>query len=215
VAGVVGVLGGSGGVGASTFAAALATSAGHAMLVDCDPVGGGIDVLLGIEAVPGARWSGLQVDGGRLEPNLLDEGLPRWRDVRVLAADVAPPAQAVGQVVSAAAELGVVVIDLPREPGPLRTAALDCCRLCVVLACARVSGLAAARATMPTGVTVGIVLRRAPRPGAVPSIDAVRMLGAPLLGALPPMDGSDAGADVPRTMLRVAAGVLDGVRADD
>ena len=215
MAGVVGVLGGSGGVGASTFAAALATSAGRSVLVDTDPVGGGIDVLLGIEAVPGARWSGLQVDGGRLDPHLLDEGLPRWRDVRVLAADVAPAAQAVRQVVSAAAELGVVVVDLPREPGPLRSAALECCRLCVVLACTRIPGLAAARATMPAGVTVGVVLRRGPRRDAVPSIDAVRMLGAPLLGALPPLDGSDAGADVPRAMLRVAAGVLDGVRADD
>src|SRR5579875_2141374 len=90
VAGVVAVLGGSGGVGASTFAAALATAAGRAVLVDCDPLGGGIDVLLGVEAVPGARWSGLRVNGGRLDPHALDEGLPRWRDVRVLAAD-APP----------------------------------------------------------------------------------------------------------------------------
>jgi hypothetical protein len=214
VAGVVGVLGGSGGVGASTFAAALATSAGHAVLIDCDPVGGGIDVLLGIEAAPGARWSGLYVDGGRLDPQLLDEGLPRWRDVPVLAADVAPAADAVAQVVTAAAGLGVVVLDLPREPGPLRSAALDRCRLCVVLASSRVAALAAARATMPTGTAVGVVLRRGPRPEAIPSIDAVRMLGAPLLGALPALDGSDAGPEIPRAVLRVAAGVLDGLRVE-
>ena len=30
--------------------------------------GGGIDVVLGIESVPGARWSGLRVDGGHLDP---------------------------------------------------------------------------------------------------------------------------------------------------
>jgi secretion/DNA translocation related CpaE-like protein len=214
VAGVVGVLGGSGGVGASTFAAALATSAGRAVLIDCDPVGGGIDVLLGIEAVPGARWSGLRVDGGRLDPQLLDDGLPRWRDVRVLAADVAPPANGLAEVVTAAAELGVVVVDLPREPGPLRAAALECCRLCVLLASARVSALAAARATMPAGAAVGVVLRRGPRADAIPTVDAVRMLGAPLLGALPALDGSDVGAEIPRTLLRVAAGVLDGLRVD-
>jgi secretion/DNA translocation related CpaE-like protein len=214
VASVVGVLGGSGGVGASTFAAALATSAGRAVLIDCDPVGGGIDVLLGIEAAPGARWSGLQVDGGRLDPQLLEDGLPRWRDVLVVAADIAPPAGAVAQVVTAAAELGVVVVDLPREPGPVRDAALACCRLCVLVASSRVAALAAARATMPTGITVGVVLRRGAPPDAVPSVDAARMLGAPLLGSLPALDGSDVGAEIPRALLRVAAGVLDGLRVE-
>ena len=117
-------------------------------------------------------------------------------------------------MIAAAADLGVVVLDLPREPGPLRTAALDCCLLCVVLASSRVAALAAARATMPAGVTVGVVLRRGPRPDAVPSVDAVRMLGAPLLGALPALDGSDLGAEIPRAMQRVAAGVLDGVHTE-
>jgi len=68
---VLGVVGGSGGVGASTFAAVLAAVTGRAMLVDLDVVGGGIDVLLGIEDVAGARWSGLRVGGGRLDPALL------------------------------------------------------------------------------------------------------------------------------------------------
>ena len=63
---VLAVVGGSGGVGASTFAAALATAAAPATLIDLDPVSGGIDVLLGIEDVPGARWSGLRLEGGRL-----------------------------------------------------------------------------------------------------------------------------------------------------
>lgn len=214
VASVVGVLGGSGGVGASTLAAALATSAGRSVLIDCDPVGGGVDVLLGIEAEPGARWSGLQVDGGRLDPELLEEGLPRWGDVGVLAADAAPPPAAIEQVVTAAAELGTVVLDLPREPGPLRSAALACCRLCVVLASSRVAGLAAARATLPVGVALGVVLRRGPSGDSVPSVDAARMLGVPLLGGLPALDGSDVGARVPRTMLRVAAGILDGLDAE-
>jgi NAD(P)-dependent dehydrogenase (short-subunit alcohol dehydrogenase family) len=214
VAGVVGVLGGSGGVGASTLAAALATSAGRSVLVDCDPVGGGIDVLLGIEAEPGARWSGLQVGGGQLDPQLLDEGLPRWGEVGVIAADVAPPADAIEQVVAAAAALGPVVLDLPREPGPLRSVTVSCCRLCVLLATSRVATLAAARATMPEETALGVVLRRGPGADTVPAVDAARMLGVPLLGGLPPMDGSDLGARIPRVMLRVAAGILDGLDAE-
>ena len=68
---VIGVVGGCGGAGASTFACVLAATAATgwpAVLVDLDPVAGGIDVLLGIEAVPGARWSGLRLGGGRLDP---------------------------------------------------------------------------------------------------------------------------------------------------
>ncbi|MFT4295198.1 MAG: P-loop NTPase [Micropruina sp.] len=54
------VLGGSGGVGASTVAAALAWRASErgrsVALVDLDRAGGGIDLLLGGEREPGWRW---------------------------------------------------------------------------------------------------------------------------------------------------------------
>src|SRR5690349_916184 len=62
---VLGVVGGSGGVGASSFAAVLAATAGRSLLVDLDVAGGGLDVVLGIEAEAGARWSGLHLAGGR------------------------------------------------------------------------------------------------------------------------------------------------------
>ncbi len=198
---VVGVIGGSGGAGASSFAAALATAAGRSVLVDCDPAGGGIDVLLGVEATAGTRWSGLRVDGGHLDPELLDEGLPRWGSVSVLAADAAPLPAAVGQVVRAAASLGVVVIDVPRAGGALRDAAVAACSLCVLLAVADVHRLAAARAVRPPDGPVGVVVRRA---GVAPA-EAARMLGAPLLGVLPRLAPA-------RAVARVAAGVLDGLR---
>ena len=46
---VIAVIGGRGGAGASVFATALAHSATEALLVDLDPWGGGIDLLLGAE----------------------------------------------------------------------------------------------------------------------------------------------------------------------
>src|SRR3954468_4077584 len=85
---VIGVVGGSGGVGASSFAAVLAVVAGDSVLVDLDVAGGGVDVLLGIERMAGARWSGLQLAGGRLAPTALISGLPHWGRCAVLAADV-------------------------------------------------------------------------------------------------------------------------------
>ena len=56
----VAVVGGCGGAGASVLAAALAVTAvrhgGRALLVDCDPLGGGLDLVLGAEHVAGLRW---------------------------------------------------------------------------------------------------------------------------------------------------------------
>lgn len=210
---VVGVLGGSGGVGASSFAALLADAARPAMLIDLDVLGGGVDVLLGIEHAPGARWSGLRVDGGRLDPQVLLDGLPRWRSVAVLAADDdAPDLSAALQVIDVAGRLGSVIADLPRSPSPLRDRVLLRCELCVLVARAEVRELAAARALLRSlpPVSVGAVLRR----GALPAADAADVLAVPLLGQLPPADQVPAPAQRPsRTFSRVAGGVLDGLVA--
>ena len=62
---VVGVVGGAGGAGASTLACALAqwhAARAPTLLVDTDPLGPGLDRLLGLEEVPGVRWDGLADD---------------------------------------------------------------------------------------------------------------------------------------------------------
>lgn len=68
---VVAAIGGSGGVGTSTLAVAIAQlSAAQAplgaALVDADPFGGGIDLLLGAEGVAGWRWPRLSSAAGEL-----------------------------------------------------------------------------------------------------------------------------------------------------
>ena len=80
---IVAVLPGRGGAGASTLAAALAMTATRqnlrATLVDLDPIGGGIDLLFGLEATPGPRWSELaQWRDGRLCGRSLREALPAY-----------------------------------------------------------------------------------------------------------------------------------------
>ncbi|HEU5006536.1 MAG TPA: hypothetical protein VFT67_06170 [Jatrophihabitantaceae bacterium] len=213
----IGVLGGSGGAGASTFAAVLAWAArfAGASLVDLDGSGGGIDVLLGIERVPGPRWSDLRLDGGRLESGLLLGALPRWYGVPVLAADRSPPERGVPGVVAAAAQAGPVVLNLPRAPDPVRAAALDGCDLVVLLAAARVPALAAARAVLaglpdPSAQAIGVLLRA----GDVPLADAAALLGRPVLGCLSaghrPVEL--AVRRPPRALARVASGLLDGVQ---
>lgn len=210
----IGVVGGSGGIGASTFAAVLAWAAAVAVLVDLDPVGGGLDVLLGVEQEPGARWSGLQLDGGHLDAGLLAGGLPRWAGVPVLAVDLPPPsAEAVLQVVAAASGNAVAVLDLPRVGSPSRNAAATVCDVVLVLVEARVRPLAAARAVLAAlpDVPIGVLVRR----GDVPVDDAAAVIGADPLGTVPTLSrGVDlSGGRVPRGLARVAAGVLDGVTA--
>src|SRR3954454_11195925 len=209
---VVGVVGGSGGVGASSFAAALAVVAGESVLIDLDVAGGGVDVLLGIERAAGARWSGVELAGGRLEPTTLLAGLPCWGPCAVLAADVpALDPEAVLQAVEVASAAAPVVLDLPRGDCRERAAAAGLCDLVVLVIRADVSGLVAAHAVasalpqLPTGVVV--------RRSDVPATDAARLVGAPLLGELPPVRARFAldPARLPRAVHAVAVGVLGGI----
>jgi hypothetical protein len=205
---VLGVLGGSGGVGASTFAAVLALCAGRSVLVDLDFAGGGIDVLLGIECSPGARWSGLRLGGGRLDPLALADGLPRWRGVAVLAADAGPPpADRVRPVLEAARGIGTVVLALPRGPSPPREAALAACLLTVLVIRGDVCGVAAAAAVASGAgpAPLGAVVRQRGLTGA----EAASLVGLPLLGTVRGRPRQVAGRPS-RRLLRVARGVLAG-----
>lgn len=78
---VVAVIGGRGGAGASVLAAGLAVTSARsdrrAMLVDADPLGGGVDLLLGWEDSTGLRWPALAEARGRVNVAALYSELPR------------------------------------------------------------------------------------------------------------------------------------------
>lgn len=120
---VVGVLGGCGGAGASVLATALGMSAVRrhqpALLVDLDPLGGGLDLLVGIEHAPGLRWPDLAGATGRLAPAALREALPGFRELAVLSfarkADQVLSADAICAVVDSGRRSGTVILDLPRQ----------------------------------------------------------------------------------------------------
>jgi hypothetical protein len=116
---VLAVIGGCGGAGASVFCAVLALARDDPapLLVDLDAAGGGIDLLLGIEEQPGARWADLRLGGGELDPAQLADRLPSWgrASVRSSGSDGAlPPHPALGRVVGAARTTRAVVLDVPR-----------------------------------------------------------------------------------------------------
>ena len=123
----VSVVGGSGGVGATTFAAALGLVGARrglaSVLLDADPGGAGVELVLGSERAAGLRWSDLAAVDGRVSGESLADVLPRHRDLATVswpAADVAVqvPAAA-GAVWSAASRaFDLVVADAPRTVGP-------------------------------------------------------------------------------------------------
>jgi secretion/DNA translocation related CpaE-like protein len=216
---VVGVVGGRGGAGASTFAcvlAAMAALGGRAVLVDLDPIAGGVDVLLGIEAAPGARWSGLRLDGGRLDPDVLVGGLPHWGSAAVLSADVLPAAPAVSQVLDVATRAGPVVVDLGRCATPAREAVLRRCALVVLICGVDVRSVTGARAVrLGLGpAPAGLVVVRGVRDTA-PVARVAALIEVPLIGVVSAMrrrgDSPLDASALPRGMARVARGVLDAV----
>ena len=217
---VIGVVGGCGGVGASTFAAALAATAGErggGVLVDLDPIAGGIDVLLGLEGAPGARWSGLRLGGGYLDPAVLVEGLPRWSSVAVLSADLLPDASSVSQVLTVACRAGPVVVDLGRWDTPARAGAVPQCTLTVLVSGGDVRSVTGARAVR-VGLgdcAVGLLVSRSAR-DQTRAERIAELVGAPLVGRIRAIGrhGGDApllARSLPRSLTGVARGVLDAV----
>jgi len=139
---VIGVLGASGGVGASALAAALAVRAGQdgmdVVAVDLNPYGGGLDVTLGAEQEAGVRWADLVALAGAADGSAIVARLPSLDGVPALSfgreAAVVPEVAVVRQVVTALAASGrVVVLDLSIG-GPYAEAVLPLATQLIVVA---------------------------------------------------------------------------------
>lgn len=147
---VLGVVGGSGGAGATTFACALGQLAGRTgptLVVDTDPLGPGVDRVLGLEAHDGVRWDALCQTTGRLSARSLREAMPRRGAVGALSWHAGTPgslqAFAVREVLSAARRgHDTVVVDLPRSPDPLIEEIAARCDRLLVVAVPSVAGIA-------------------------------------------------------------------------
>jgi secretion/DNA translocation related CpaE-like protein len=203
----IGVIGGRGGAGASVLAAALAVTAGtwgtSTVLVDADPWGGGIDLVLGAEDVPGLRWPDLASVRGWLPPGPLTAALPQVDGVAVLSWDRGGsdrvPAEAVHAVVSSAVRVAeLVVVDLPRTLDETASPAVRLCDLVLVVVPAEVRATAAAgrvvsavRSLVPE---VGVVVR-GPAPARLSASAIAETLDARLVGELRAEPGLGAALD--------------------
>ncbi|MFF5766568.1 septum site-determining protein Ssd [Streptomyces tanashiensis] len=207
----VGVVGGRGGAGASTLACGLALAAARAghrtLLVDGDPLGGGLDVLLGGEREEGRRWPDFAASKGRLAGGALEESLPSVRGVRVLSWGREPaapvPPEAVRSVLAAARRRGgAVVVDLPRGSDPSVTEALAQLDLGLLVVPGELRAVAAAHRMVSTIGPAVRDLRAVVRGPYAVGLDerwVADALRLPLAGELPYDPGivSDQDAGVP------------------
>ncbi|MGW4520647.1 septum site-determining protein Ssd [Amycolatopsis sp. NPDC004378] len=200
---VLGVVGGRGGAGASVFASMLALAAdrapGGALLVDCDPLGGGLDLLLGLEKTPGPRWSEVRLDGRVSVPSLaaaLPQRKHRGGSLPVLACGregEGPAVESLSAVLSAARRSGrTVVCDLPRTLGNAAAEAVTVADLVVLVAPVEFRACMAAKQVLrhlsEMTARLGVVACGRSRSGATPAQTA-GLLGPPLLAAMPPERG--------------------------
>jgi secretion/DNA translocation related CpaE-like protein len=191
-AAAVSVIGSCGGSGATAFAAALAmTSAGATrptLVVDADPIGGGIDLVLGAEHVPGVRWPELAGTSGRLSAPSLRAALPRMGELSMLSHDrgeVVPVPAAAMRSVLAAGRRGheLVVVDLPRRLDPAAEEAVVRSDVTLVVVPAEVRAVAAASRVLTSvrelATNLGLVVR-GPGPSGLQAQQIEESLGVPV-----------------------------------
>jgi secretion/DNA translocation related CpaE-like protein len=199
---VLAVIGGRGGAGASILAAGLAVTAVRSglrtLLVDADPLGGGLDLVLGWEAVDGLRWPALAGAGGRVDSPALMQALPSRGDLVLLSftrkeALFPVPGEAMAATLDAARRgRDLVVIDLPRRLDDAATLALQAADRTLLVVPAELRATAAAgriAAMVAQHCENQAVVVRGPAPGRLKARDVAQALSLPLAGALRPEPG--------------------------
>ncbi len=193
----IGVAAAHGGAGASTFAAGLALTAAtagrRALLLDADPLAGGIELVVGCEDTPGLRWREIAATHGRVGAAALREALPQVDGLAVLSFDREPapiPEAATARTMLAAARRGsdVVVLDLGRRPEEPWRGLTRACDLLLLIAAGEVRAAAAARQAAvvwgDSASDVRLVVRERP-PADLSADELADCVGLPLLARLP------------------------------
>jgi secretion/DNA translocation related CpaE-like protein len=190
---LVAVGGSCGGAGASTVATGVALAAAPGvLLVDGDPWGGGLDLLLGAERAEGLRWPDLTGLRGRVAGDALLAALPEVGGVHVLASSrEAPgpvPDEAMSAVIEAARSVGCpVVVDVSRLGAPDGAAALTDADLTVLVVPGRLRAATAARllVELPGSPWSAALLVVGRVPGGLGREEVAQVVGRPVVAELP------------------------------
>ena len=208
---VLGVTGGCGGAGATTAAIWIAQAAAgmgvRVLLVDGDPRGGGLELALAAEELPGLRWPDLAEASGSIDPDQLSDSLPitggfsflSWPGSRERPAPV--DAAAAGGVLDAARRgYELVVVDIGRGAEPLHTFAWDCDRILVVVPAQLKAAVASARLLQELPPVEAALLVRGKPGAALDSALIADAVGLPVHGRVPDLRGVTGAAESGRLL---------------
>lgn len=198
---VVGVVGCRGGAGASVFACALAVAAVRAQhqpyLIDCDPWGCGLAVMMGVDRLDGLTWDQVSAGSGNIPPASLQTAMSRIDGVAVLGWDAqaasAVPGGVAGSVLDASRLCTpLTLVDLGRGVEAIQQEALTRCDRVLMLVPADVRSVHSARRLFSRpGTSSWEVVVRGPNPGGLLVEDVAAALDVPVLAAV----GADRGLD--------------------
>lgn len=193
---VVCVVGGTGGSGASTLAAGLALTAargvGNALLVDADPLGRGIEMVVGAEDVKGVRWHDLGSTQGRVNGASLRQVLPRSAGLSVLSFGDSEmeeiPSDSMCSVLAAGRRSHeAVIVDLPRYLDAAAREAVMRATSTVLLVPAEVSAIASAQRVLARlhrlCSDIRLVVRR-PKPVGLPTDTVAATMALPVVATV-------------------------------
>ncbi|SEI39344.1 helicase/secretion neighborhood CpaE-like protein [Arthrobacter sp. yr096] len=208
---VVGVVGGCGGAGVTTTAIWLAQAAAEqgisTMLIDGDRWGGGLELAVTADDIPGLRWPDFSETRGSIDPSQFRDSLPMaggfaylsWPGTREPVQS--PDAGAVAAVMDAARRgFELILVDIGRSGEAIRTLAWDCDRMLLL-----------ATAHLASAVAAGRVLNELPpvdvrlmvRGSSTTSVDAALIaesLDLPLAGLIPEIKGVAVGTELGRLL---------------
>lgn len=198
---VLAVLGARGGAGASVFTVAVGLTAlksgENTLVVDCDRIGGGLDVVLGAETEEGYRWPDLQLSAGRIAATALHNALPNRRKGEARLSLLsgarkgeAPAPDAVAAVIEAGRRAGeVVVCDVPRQLEPASWSVIDRADLTIIVTPAELRATITAKQLADElskrGANPHLVVR-GPSPGGLRPDEIAATTGVPLLTTMRP-----------------------------
>ena len=186
----VGIVPAIGGAGASTLAVALAAHSAkcglRTALVDCAGYPGGLDVLAGLESLPGARWP--QLTGSSADGTPAPIAAPD--SLLVISGDVKDPRvmcdEDISVVEALRGSMDVVVLDLPVVPTRATSTLLELCDYTVVVTVNTVRATAATahRCRDASHSATGIAVRM--MPGArLDAMSVAQSAGCALWATLP------------------------------
>jgi secretion/DNA translocation related CpaE-like protein len=198
---VLAVLGARGGAGASVFTVAVGLTALNAgdntLIVDCDPCGGGLDLVMGAETEAGLRWPDMELSAGRIASSALRKSLPTRRrgGARLTLLSGArkgesPAPDAVAAVLEAGRRAGELVIcDVPRQLGQTAWSVIDRADLTVIVTPAELRAAMTAKQLATDlksrGANPQLVVR-GPSPGDLRADEIAAVADIPLLADMRP-----------------------------